>query len=121
MKGTDHYAELLGIKVLEIKDGYCKVQMKIEKQHTNAMGCTHGGAIFSLADYAFAEACNFGDNIAVGIQVDIKYLRPTAEGDILTAETKRISEGKTTGVYQVSVYKEENKLTALFSAIAFKK
>jgi acyl-CoA thioesterase len=120
MKGTDHYAELLGIKVLEIKDGYCKVEMRIGKQHTNAMGCTHGGAIFSLADYAFAEACNFGDNIAVGIQVDIKYLRPTTEGDVLIAEAKQISDGKTTGVYQVLVYKED-KLTALFSAIAFKK
>ncbi|MDD3792515.1 MAG: PaaI family thioesterase, partial [Candidatus Bathyarchaeota archaeon] len=65
MKGTDWLAETLGIKVLEVKDGYCKVTMKIEKIHTNALGFTHGGAIFTLADYAFAQACNYGDNVAV--------------------------------------------------------
>jgi acyl-CoA thioesterase len=120
MKGTDHYADFLGIKVLEARDGYCKVQMKVEKQHTNALGFTHGGAVFSLADYAFAEACNFGDNVAVGVQVDIKYLRPTAEGDVLTAEAVRISDGKTAGLYHVAVYKDD-KLAAFFSGLAFKK
>ncbi len=60
MKGTDHLAEALGIKIIELKDGYCKVSMKVEEIHTNALGFTHGGAIFTLADYAFAQACNFG-------------------------------------------------------------
>jgi len=48
VKGTDWLAETLGIKVLEVKDGYCKVTMKIEKIHTNALGFTHGGSIFTL-------------------------------------------------------------------------
>ena len=120
MKGTDHFAKALGIKVLESKDGYCKVSMKIEKTHTNALGFTHGGAIFSLADYAFAHACNYGDNVAVAVQVDIKFLRPTAEGDCLTAEATRVSDGKTTGLYHVAVLKDD-KLTAFFSGLAFKK
>ncbi len=71
---------------LEAKDGYSKVSMKVEKVHTNALGFTHGGAIFSLADYAFAHACNFGDNVAVAVQVSINFLKPSAEGDLLTAE-----------------------------------
>ena len=53
MKGTDYFAENLGIKVLESKDGYAKAQMKIEKKHTNALGFTHGGAIFSLGGLRF--------------------------------------------------------------------
>ena len=120
MKGTDHFAEALGIKVLESKDGYAKVCMKIEKTHTNSLGFTHGGAIFSLADYAFALACNYGDNVAVAVQVDIKFLRPTVEGDTLTAEATRVSDGKTTGLYQVMVRKED-KTIAAFSGLAFKK
>lgn len=120
MKGTDHFAEALGIKVLETKDGYSKVTMTVQKSHINALGFTHGGAIFSLADYAFAQACNYGDNIAVAVQVDIKFLRPTLEGDCLTAEATRVSDGKSTGLYHVAVRKDD-KLVAFFSGLAFKK
>jgi acyl-CoA thioesterase len=120
MKGTDHFAKTLGIEILESKEGYAKVSMKVGKNFTNALGFTHGGAIFSLADYAFALACNFGDNVAVAVQVDIKFLKPTVEGDILTAEAAKVSEGKTTGLYHVMVRKEE-KIVAVFSGLAFKK
>jgi acyl-CoA thioesterase len=120
MKGTDHFAESLGIKVLEAKDGYAKVSMKVEKNHTNALGFTHGGAIFSLADYAFAQACNYGDNVAVAVQVSINFLKPSVEGDMLTAEAIRISDGKTTGLYHVTV-RNIDKTVALFSGLAFKK
>jgi acyl-CoA thioesterase len=120
MKGTDHLAEALGIQGLEAKDGYAKVSMKVEKMHTNALGFTHGGAIFSLADYAFAQACNFGDNVAVAVQVSINFLKPSVEGDVLTAEATRVSEGKTTGLYQVTVRKED-KPVALFTGLAYKK
>ena len=120
MKGTDNFAQALGIQVLEAKDGYAKVYMKVEKSHTNALGFTHGGAIFSLADYAFAQACNFGNNVAVAVQVSINFLKPSTEGDVLTAEATRISEGKTTGLYQVTVRKEDKTL-ALFTGLAYKK
>ena len=120
MKGTDHFAEALSIQVLETKDGYAKVSMKVEKIHTNALGFTHGGAIFSLADYAFAQASNFGDNVAVAVQVSINFLKPSIEGDILTAEATRVSDGKTMGLYNVSVC-NQNKQVAVFSGLAFKK
>lgn len=120
MKGTDWLAETLGIKVLEVKDGYCKVTMKIEKIHTNALGFTHGGAIFTLADYAFAQACNYGDNVAVALQVSINFLKPSTLGDVLNAEATRISDGKTTGLYQVMVYRD-GKIIAVFSGLAYKK
>ena len=120
MKGQDYFAESLGIKVLESKDGCAKVSMKIEKNHTNGLGFTHGGAIFSLADYAFALACNFGDNVAVAVQVNINFLRPSVEGDVLVAEAVRVSDGKTMGLYNVTV-KNGDKAVALFSGLAFKK
>jgi len=120
MKGTDYFAEALNMKVLEAKDGYAKVFMKVEKIHTNALGFTHGGAIFSLADYAFAQACNFGDNVAVAIQVSINFLKPSIEGDILTAEATRVSDGKTMGLYNVAV-SNQNKQVAFFTGLAFKK
>ena len=120
MKGKDHFADALGIQLVEASDGHAKVEMKVEKNHTNALGYTHGGAIFSLADYAFAQACNYGDNVAVAVQVSINFLKPSAEGDVLTAEAERISDGKTTGLYQVTV-KSGDKMVAFFTGLAFKK
>jgi acyl-CoA thioesterase len=120
LKGTDYYAEYLGIKVEESKDGYCRVSMLVQKNHTNAYGMTHGGVLFSLGDYAFAHACNFGESVAVALQASINYLKPSAEGDILIAEANRISEGRTTGLYHVEV-KNGDKLVAFFSGVAYKK
>ncbi len=120
MKGKDLFAEAMGMQILDSKDGYSKVSMKIQKNQTNALGFTHGGAVFSLADYAFALACNYGDNVAVALQVNINFLKPTVEGDVLTAEANRVSDGKTTGLYNVTV-KSGEKTVAFFTGLAFKK
>ena len=119
MKGNDYFRELLGIKVLDVKDGYAKMSMQITKKHTNAHGFTHGGVLFSLADCAFAEAVNFGDKKAVAVQVSINYLRPSSEGDVLTAEAVTVSEGKTFVLCNITVRKED-KTVALFSGLAYK-
>lgn len=119
MNGSDHFRELLKIKVLELRDGYAKMSLKVTKDHINIAGFTHGGVLFSLADCAFAEAVNFGDKKAVAVQVSINYLRPTLEGDVLIAEATTISDGKTLALCSVIIKKEE-KDVAVFSGLAFK-
>ena len=119
LRGNDYFRELLGIKVLDAKDGYSKMSLKITKEHTNFVGFTHGGVIFALADCAFAEAVNFGDKRAVAVQVSINFIRPSSEGDLLTAEAKTISEGKTSALCSITV-KKENKEVALFTGLAYK-
>jgi acyl-CoA thioesterase len=119
MKATDSFRELLGIKIVEVKENYAKMSMKVTKAHTNFLGATHGGAIFTLADCAFAEAVNFGDTRAVAVQVSINFLKPSSEGDVLTAEASKVSEGKTFALYNITVSKED-KLVALFSGLAYK-
>jgi len=119
VKGTDLFREILGIQVVEVKDGYAKLSLKITKNHTNALGAAHGGVIFSLADCAFAEACNFGENVAVAVQVNINFLKPAFEGDTLTAEAVRVSDGRTLGLYHITISKQDKKI-AFFSGLAFK-
>lgn len=119
MKGKDLFREILGIQVLEVKDGYAKLSLKITKNHTNSLGAAHGGAIFALSDCAFAEAANYGDNVAVAVQVNINFLKPAFEGDILTAEAIRVSDGRKLGLYHVTITKQ-NKKIAFFSGLAFK-
>lgn len=119
MNGTDYFRELLGIEVNEIKDGYVRMSLKITQKHLNAVGFTHGGVLFALADCAFAEAVNFGEKKAVAIQVNINYLRPTLEGDVLTAEARTVSDKKTLALCSVAV-KKDDKDVALFSGLAYK-
>ena len=119
MKGTDYFRKHLGAEILDAKDGYAKVSLKITKEHTNSVGMTHGGVVFALADCAFAEAVNFGEKQAVAVQVSINFLKPSLEGDILTAEASQISEGKNFSLCDVKVSKE-NRLVASFSGLAYK-
>jgi acyl-CoA thioesterase len=119
MTKIDPFREILGIQILDIKDGYAKMLLRITKDHTNFAGSAHGGAVFALADCAFAEACNFGDNRAVAVQVNINYLKPSFPGDTLTAEATKVSEGKNFALYNVSVCKDD-KLVASFSGLAYK-
>jgi acyl-CoA thioesterase len=119
MEKHDSLRELLEIKVHEVKDGYAKMSMKIAEKHTNIHGFTHGGIIFSLADCAFAEVTNFGDNKAVAVQVSINFIKPSQAGDTLIAEATRVSEGKTFYLCSITVSKE-GKSVALFTGLAYK-
>ena len=119
MEKRDHFRELLGIKVLEAREGYAKLSMLITREHLNFVGFTHGGAIFALADCAFAEAVNFGENKAVAVQVSINYVKPSGEGDTLTAEAAVVSESKTFSLCSINV-KKEDKSVALFTGLAYR-
>lgn len=119
-KTVDYFEKLVGIQVVNVKDGYAKASLKITRDHINFTGVAHGGAIFTLADCAFAKAANFGERVAVAIQADINFLKPSLEGDVLTAEAVRISESKKLGLYHITVYKED-KLIAFFSGIVYRK
>lgn len=119
MRKNDYFREALGIEVLDVKDGYSKMSLKIGKEHTNFVGFTHGGVIFALADCAFAEAVNYGDKRAVAVQVNINFIKPTSEGDVLTAEATTISEGRTFALCRVTVRKGDKEV-ALFSGLAYK-
>ena len=118
-KGKDIFREILGIQILEVKDGYARLSLRLTKNHTNALGAAHGGAIFALADCAFAEASNYGETVAVAVQISINFLKPAFEGDTLTAEAVRVSDGKTLGLFHVTISKLDKKI-AFFSGLAFK-
>ena len=113
------YVRLFGMKVLELSEGYSKVQMKAKKDHLNLHHTIHGGAIFSLVDVAFGSAANSYGNIAVALNIDINYTRPANPGDVLTAEATEVSRGRTIGTYNVLVKNGEGKTVASSQAIAF--
>ncbi|HKB44438.1 MAG TPA: hydroxyphenylacetyl-CoA thioesterase PaaI [Chitinophagaceae bacterium] len=120
MMENDFFSQWMDVKVLEIKEGYSKIQMSIRKEMVNGFGIVHGGIPFSLADSAFAFACNNRNNLSVALDVTITFMKAVNPGDILTAEAKEIHNGRSTGVYLILVTNQDNEQVALFKGTCFR-
>ncbi|MEO5908156.1 MAG: hydroxyphenylacetyl-CoA thioesterase PaaI [Ginsengibacter sp.] len=116
----DLFSKWLGIEVLEIKEGYCKIKIIIRNEMVNGFGIVHGGVTFSLADSAFAFACNNRNNLSVALDTSINFMKPAHVGDVLTAEAKEIHNGKSTGLYQIFITNQNDHLIALFKGTCFR-
>ena len=103
MMSEDRFSQWLGIEVLEIKEGYSRIRMTIREEMVNGFGIIHGGVTFSLADSAFAFACNNRNNLSVALDTSINFTRPVHVNDILTAEATEIHNGSSTGLYQIAI------------------
>ena len=120
MMENDSFSQWMGIEVLEVKEGYSKVQMTIRKEMVNGFGIVHGGLAFSLADSAFAFACNNRNNISVALDVTITFTKAVNVGDVLAAEAKEIHNGKSTGVYLITITNQKNEQVAFFKGTCFR-
>ncbi|MGC7873222.1 PaaI family thioesterase [Desulfosporosinus sp. SYSU MS00001] len=116
----DRFAALAGIKLVEVKPGYAKANMEITDKHLNAVNIVHGGAIFTLADFAFAAASNSYGQVSLGINATISYFRPP-KGCIIIAEAKEVSSSKKIGNYNVDVFDENKEIIARFNGIVYRK
>ena len=120
MMHGDLFSQWLGIEVMETKEGYCKLQIPLRKEMVNGFGIIHGGITFSLADSAFAFACNSRNNLSVALDLTITYTKAANPGDILTAEAKEMHNGKNTGVYLITVTNQLGEQVALFKGTCFR-
>ena len=120
MLEKDSFSQWLGIKVLAIKEGYSKVQMTLREEMLNGFGIIHGGIAFSFADSAFAFACNNRNNISVALDTSITFTKATQPGDTLMAEAKEVHNGKSTGLYLITVTNQHNEQVALFKGTCFR-
>ncbi len=109
-----------GMEILEVTIGRAAVSMEVRPEHLNAAGFCHGGVIFSLADVAFALACNSHGTMALALDVSISYLRPCVPGDRLVARAEEEKIGKRTGLYIIKVTNSESKKVAILKATAFR-
>ena len=99
----DQASRNLGMRLKEIGPGHARIEMAVLPEMANGLGICHGGKIFSLADTAFASACNSHNRIAVASACHIDFLAPAQTGDILEAEAIERAAGGRTGVYDVVV------------------
>jgi len=120
MMDHDLFSQWMQLKVLDVQEGYSKVQMLVREEMVNGFGIVHGGLPFSLADSAFAFACNNRNNLSVALDVTITFTKAVHVGDLLTAEAKEVHNGRSTGVYLVTITNQKNEQVALFKGTCFR-
>lgn len=120
MMQEDRFSQWLGIEVLEVKEGYSRIRMQVRSEMVNGFGIAHGGIAFSLADSAFAFACNNRNNLSVALDTAIQFIKPVHTGDILTAEAKEAHNGRSTGLYLITIMNQTNETVAHFKGTCFR-
>lgn len=119
MLSQDAFSSWLGIEILEIEKGRCKVAMTVRKEMLNSMNKAHGGIAYSLADTAFGFAANTHGKYAVSIETSINHIEALNEGDYLTAESVIEKVGNKLGFNIVEVKRGE-ELVALFKGVVYR-
>lgn len=117
---NDAFSKWMGVEILEIREGYSKIKMRIRQEMVNGFGIVHGGIPFSLADSAFAFACNNRNNLSVALDCAITFTKAINLEDELTAEAKEIHNGRSTGVYTIAITNQLEQQVALFKGTCFR-
>lgn len=111
---TDHASQAFGMRIASVAPGECSVTMTVRKDMTNGHGTCHGGMLFTLADSAFAFACNSSGVATVAASASIDFLAAAREGDVLTARARALWHGGRSGIYEITITNQNGAQVALF-------
>jgi acyl-CoA thioesterase len=116
--GQDRFASGNGMRLVEVRTGFARAEMMVEPRHLNALGILQGGALFTLADLAFAAASNSHGVAAVACQADVTYFKAVEAGK-LTAVAEEISRTRKLSTCLVRIGDERDEPVALFKGVAY--
>ena len=120
MWARDRTAQALEMRILEVRPGYARLTMHVRSDMVNGHHICHGGMIFTLADTAFAYACNSYNKNTVASACNIDFLAPARENETLEAEAVERSQAGRTGVYDVTIRTSSGKTVALFRGKSYR-
>lgn len=115
------FAKNMGLRVLEVGQGFSRVSLTLTPAMENIFGMTHGGAIFSLMDEAFEMASNSHGTVAVALNMNVTYITAPRRGDTLQAEARESSRTRRTAHYTITVRDGTGDLIATCSALVYRK
>ncbi len=115
------FASKFGLKLLEIGDGYSKVEMKFRPDMENLFGMAHGGALFALIDEAFETASNSHGTLAVALNMNVTFVASPQPGSTLRAEAREVALTRKTASYEIKVRDERGDLIATCMALVYRK
>ena len=120
MYQNDAFSQWLGIEVVEVKDGYCKLNMTVRKEMLNGFQIAHGGIAYSLADSALAFASNSHGRKSLSVETSISHTVSVKEGNVLTAATEELSLSDKIGVYLITITNQDNQEVAHFKGTVYR-
>jgi len=118
---SEPFAQRFGITLLELDEGYSKVQMKLTPDMENFLGTAHGGALFALMDEAFETASNSHGTVALALNMNITYISSPPLKSTLIAEAREFSRTQRTAVYDIKLFDDRNNLIASCEALVYRK
>lgn len=118
MWAGDAASRELGLRVVEVDAGRAVLELTVEARHCNGHGICHGGVTFTLADSAFAYACNSRNQTTLAQHNSITYLAPARPGDVLRATAEETSLAGRSGIYDVTVTDQSGRRIALFRGLS---
>jgi acyl-CoA thioesterase len=116
----DSFAKHCGIELLSVSPGHAIARMAVQPHHLNGYRTVQGGAIFTLADFAFAAASNAHGKVAVAINVSITFIKAATSGTLL-AEAREVAANPKLGTYTVNITDDQSALIAVFQGLAYRK
>jgi acyl-CoA thioesterase len=116
----DNFIVDVGIELLEVSPGYAKAKLEIEERHLNALKTVQGGALFTLADLAFAAAMNAHGNAAVVINANMSFVKAATEGTLI-AEAKETSISPKIATYSVDITDDNGDIIAIYQGMGYRK
>ena len=120
MMAKDWFSQWLGISIIAVGEGKCKLRMRVRKEMLNGFSIAHGGITYSFADSALAFASNSHGRKAVSIETGISHIVSLKEGDILIAEAEEVSLKDKIAIYSITVKKDDDCIVALFKGTVYR-
>ena len=117
---ADRFATHAGVELLEVKPGYARARMLVTKEHLNAGGVCQGGALFTLADLAFAAVANSHDQLTLSINANITFLR-SAKGGYVYAEAVEVFNHRRIPFIEVRLTDEAGELIGVMTSSGYRK
>jgi acyl-CoA thioesterase len=120
MFARDQAAQSLDMKIVSVGPGLAEITMVVREDMLNGFRICHGGFITTLADTAFAYACNSGNEQTVASGISVDFMAPGKPGDVLTAKGVEVHAAGRTGVYDITVTNQNNELIAVMRGKSYR-
>ncbi len=120
MFDKDAFSQWLGIKIVDVSEGYCQLKMTVKKEMLNGFQIAHGGIAYSLADSALAFASNSNGKKSLSVETSISHMVSIKDGDELTATTEELSLSDKIGIYLITIVNKDNKEIAYFKGTVYR-
>lgn len=120
MYNNDAFSQWLGIDIIDVKEGYCKLRMEVREEMLNGFQIAHGGIAYSLADSALAFASNSLGRKSLSVETSISHTISVRSGDELTAITEELSVSDKIGVFLITITNQKKQQVATFKGTVYR-